>query len=310
MNRHSHAPFAVASAMLVLIVLASGCKSSKAKTGPDTLPYDPHWSQPDAPQPIGKLLADVDASLRAWTKLVMSARSAEEKRAAQGLELDLSRRVHPRTAELITQLESGPPANRIPAAAALGFSHAPEAQSPLLNALHDSNVDVVNNALIGLAILDLKDTPLGPIQEIYANNPDGRVRSNAAWAARTLMENGADGSALRDTARLALADSEPFVRAQSALILAQLEDADSITQLGELAQESTAFVSLAAGEALAVIGKANPHQKGPTARALAIAYGKLDKKERPVILRALLKLSEQNLGEDPKDWLEWAYKLP
>ncbi|MCE9593249.1 MAG: HEAT repeat domain-containing protein [Planctomycetes bacterium] len=301
------------SFVLFVMIPLGACASTAAKKDADkdkALPYDPKWSQPDAPEPIGKLLATVDMSLRAWTKLVLSAESEEERRQARGLELDVMRRVRPRVAELIHELENGAPSNRVPAAAALGFTHAPEAQSPLLNALHDPRADVVSNALIGLAILQMADTPLAPIVELFAHHTDGFVRSNAAWALRSLIEAGADGSSAVESARTALSDSEPFVRAQAALILAGQKDTTSIAAIGELTRESAPFVVLASSEALAQLGRDDLHFKGAAARELARAFEGSDKKLRGILQRALIELSGENHGDDPNDWLEWAAKLP
>lgn len=295
----------------VLVAALAACSSSKkAPEAAKPEPYDPTWTRADAPEPIGKLLATVDMSLRAWTKLMLSAQSEEEQRQARGLELDLMRRVRPRVADLIHEVEHGPPANRIPAAAALGFTHAPEAQSPLLNALHDPHVDVVNNALIGLAVLQMPDTPLGNIEDLYAHHPEGYVRSNAAWALRSLIGAGADGSAVVDSARLALSDPEPFVRAQSALILAGQKDGESLAQIGELARESTPFVVLAASESLAELGRAEPRLKGGAARELVRAFEKANDSLKVTVQRSLIKLAGENHGDELAGWVEWARKLP
>ncbi|MCC6407722.1 MAG: HEAT repeat domain-containing protein [Planctomycetes bacterium] len=296
--------------LLLLVLPLVGCASTPDPKAGEPVPYDPNWARTDAPEPIGKLLATVDMSMRAWTKLVMSAQTEEERRQARGLELDLMRRVRPRLTELVHELENGPPANRIPAAAALGFTRTAEAQSPLLNALHDPNADVVNNALIGLAVLQLADTPIATIADLYAHHPESYVRSNAAWALRSLIEAGADGTAVVEPARLALSDPEPFVRAQSALILALQKDAESVAAIGELARESTPFVLIAAAEALAQLGREEPRAKGPAARELVRAWTHVDKKLQGVLRRALIKLSGENRGDKLEDWVEWAAKLP
>jgi HEAT repeat protein len=299
-----------AACLTLLLVLSAGCASTPKEPEAKVEPYDPKWEQAEAPEPIGKLLAGVDMSLRGWTKLVLSAQTDEERAQARGLELDLMRRVRPRVADLIHELESGPPTNRIPAAAALGFTHAREAQSPLLAALHDPSADVVNNALIGLAVLQLADTPLAEIETLLARHDDGFVRSNAAWALRSLIEAGADGTPIAATARQALIDPEPFVRAQAALILAQLADGDAVSSIGELAREPTPFVVLAATRALALIGRTNPHAKGPAARELVRAWERANAKLHGAMQRALIELAGENHGDKLEDWAEWVAKLP
>lgn len=303
--------FRPALVAMVLWAPLAACSSTRSDAdAPKAEPYDPSWEQSGAPEPIGKLLAGVDMTLRAWTKLVLSAQTEEERRQARGLELDLMRRVRPRLAELIAELETGPPANRIPAAAALGFTHAPEAQSPLLAALADTNRDVVNNALIGLAVLQRADTPLVTLEALLVDHTDSFVRSNAAWALRSLIEAGADGTTSIAPARLALSDPEPFVRAQAALLLGTQHDTESVATIGELARESTPFVVLAATEALARIGTAEPHAKGAAARELVRAFEKADDKLRGAVQRALIRLAGENRGAKLEDWVEWARKLP
>lgn len=310
----SHLPRRSGPAWIAGLALAglSACATpAKEAPTPQPVAIDSNADRPDAPVPIGKLMVDIDASMRAWTKLVLSANTAEEKRQARMLELDLRRRVRPRTAELIHELESGPPTNRTTAAAALGFTQSPEAQSPLLAALSDKDPDVVNNALIGLAILQLGDTPLGPIIELFETSPDPQVRSNAAYALRSLMEAGAPSEQVRESARRALEDSEPFVRMQAALILAMMVDGESTEKIGELTGDSAALVRRAACEALARIGLDDPHSKGQAARALARALQAAPEEQRAVPHRALVNLTGgQDFGDDPKEWLEWAYKLP
>lgn len=296
---------------LAVLALCSCASNAKKDSALEPTTYDPAVVAPDAPEPIGKLLVDLDASLRAWTSRVLSAESREEKRTAYGLELDIRRRVKPRVAELIHELETSPaPSNRMTAAAALGFSAAVEAQSPLLNALHDPSIDVVNNALIGLAVLRRADTPLEPLQGVLSDHPDGMVRSNAAWALRSVVEAGAEGASASAVARAALHDSEPFVRGQSALLLAAIDDFDAVEGIADLALDPTPFVRLCASRALVAIGLADPHSKGMAARALAQSYAQAEKELKPALRRALAQLAGGDLGDESKPWLEWAAKMP
>ena len=99
------------------------------------------------------------------------------------------------------ELESGPPINRIRAAAALGFTHAVEAQSPLLNALSDPLADVQHNALLGLAILARADTPLEPICRLCEFSPDAETRGQAAFALRSIVNAGGAADCAATTAR-------------------------------------------------------------------------------------------------------------
>lgn len=295
---------------LALLSLCA-CASTPSAPAPEPYEYDPNIDKPAEPEPIGKLLVDLDAAMRAWTSLELTAESKDAQKRARGLELDIRRRVKPRTAELIVALESGPPYNRMTAATALGFTAAPEAQSPLLAALHDEDTNIVGNALLGLAILQLPDTPMGPIVEHMRASEDSFVRSNAAYAVRSLLHAGADGSVARDAAREALTDSQPFVRAQAALILAMLSDSESLQQIGELCTDQFPLVAQAACRAVAGIGRQDMHSKGAAAKILAKAMSATeDEGRRQIPHRELVRLAEHDYGEEPKEWLEWAYKLP
>jgi hypothetical protein len=130
----------VFSPSLMLVVLLAACASEPKKEpieGNDPKPAGQLIEATDQPEPIGKFMSDLDSSIRAWTNLIMSAQTEEDRRKASLLEQSLSAATHKRRAELIHELESGPLSNRVVAACALGFTHDIEAQSPLLAALND-----------------------------------------------------------------------------------------------------------------------------------------------------------------------------
>ena len=180
--------------ILALAYGLAGCASPPEKTPVQAAnegreSYDPNLVQRE-PESIGSFLAELDKSMRAWTKLMFTAGTEAERRKATVLQKDLMRRTYPRMDELIAQLEGGPVQNRVRAAGALGFTKDPGAQSPLLAALHDESRDVICNALLGLTMLELPDTPLDRIAELYEHDPDPEIRANAAYAARAILEAG------------------------------------------------------------------------------------------------------------------------
>jgi HEAT repeat protein len=261
------------------------------------------------PEPIGKLLVDLNASIRAWTQLSMAARTEDERRKALLLEKDLMRRTIERIDELIEELESGPPNNRVIAASAVGFTRDARVQPALLGAIEDPDPLVRSNALIGLTLLGRPDTPLEPICELLATSPDPWVRSNAAMCLSTLVAAGARESCAAETAREGLLDSEPGVRAQCALCLASLLDAESTRAIADLLSDDVPIVRHAAARALAHIGRESPTERPLAARALVRAYDQADGSARERYLAELIALSGHDFGDDPVEWQDWARRL-
>jgi HEAT repeat protein len=303
--------------LLALALGGNACRSTPPKkpAAPvdenDPTVYDTHLLDPDKPVPIGKFLAELDNSMRAWTRLTITASSKEERTKASKLQLDLMRRAQPRQKELIAELEAGPPRNRAIAASALGFTRGDEVLSPLLAALHDSDADVQQNALLGLALLQSPATPLAPLSEIVASDPVPHTRANAAYAIRSALEAGATpDSNVLTTLRLALADTEKLVVVQCALALGLAHDSESIDHLADLLRDDTPLVSLSASQALVLIGAGDPQVKGKAARALVAGYANGNSRQRDDTLRGLIALSGQDLGTEVRAWKEWAQRLP
>ncbi|HVS09843.1 MAG TPA: HEAT repeat domain-containing protein [Planctomycetota bacterium] len=309
MPPRAHATFALATALAALL----GCSSTpKPEPRPRTIDVHdidrPMGETP--PDPIGKYLADLDVAMRHWTTLTLTARDDKERVEARVLEQHLQARTNRRLSELIEQLQTGPPMNRVRAAAAVGFSRSPEALSPLLGALQDPKPDVVHNALLGLALLEHPDTPLELVCAILAASPDPQTRSNAAYAMRCIVAKGGSAECVVPAARQALVDSEPFVRAQAALIAGLAGDGESVQALADMVQDESRLVATAAIEALKEIGLRSDRDRGRAARALAAALVRGDKHLRPNVLRALTRLSTTNYGDDQDEWVRWAARLP
>jgi HEAT repeat protein len=309
MPPRAHAILAHTAALAALL----GCSSTpKPEPRPRTIDVHdidrPMGERP--PDPIGKYLADLDVAMRHWTTLTLTARDDKERVEARVLEQHLQARATRRLSELIEQLQTGPPMNRVRAAAAVGFSRSPEALSPLLGALQDPKPDVVHNALLGLALLEDPDTPLELVCAILAASPDPQTRSNAAYAMRCIVAKGGSAECVLPAARQALVDSEPFVRAQAALIAGLAGDGESVQALADMVQDESRLVATAAIEALKEIGLRSDRDRGRAARALTAALVRGDKHLRPNVLRALTRLSTTNYGDDQDEWVRWAARLP
>ena len=304
------APAAALVASLLAGLLA-GCSSSKTSKGiEEEVPMEELdvVSIQTEDLEIGEFLAKADLAMRAWTSLTNTANTPAERTQARQLEDFLRNETENRQGELIAQLETGPPFNRIRAASALGFTDE-AALSPLVAALADGEQDVVHNALLGLALLALPQTPLEDVCELLRNDEDPHVRSNAAYALRSIVEAGGSGSCVVPAARRGLLDPEPLVQVQSALVLGLSEDTESIEALTDLAYDETPLVARAAIESLVIIARRDAAQRGPVARALLPALEEAPRKTRPMVKAALVQVAEGDHGEY-EDWVKWARDLP
>ena len=294
---------------LLLPLLALGplgaCQSLEEPTGepfeaPEATPADE----------IGYFLAEFDGSLRRWNELKLAPSSDRDRRQLRALETNMKKRASERQEDLVTELETGPPLNRQVAAAALGFTGDPAVISALLNALDDPNAGVVQKALLGLGRLEDPSTPPGPLLEILRSHPDPWTRNNAVYAVQRVVAAGAASEDVATTCRAALVDPEPGVRAQAASVLGMVRDAESVDALGDLLQDEVQLVYQAAATALARIGRDHPESKGQVARLLVQAMDEGDSGRRKRAHRELVVLSDRDLGDEPDDWREWAYRMP
>jgi len=171
--------FRLAVAALPLLACVAGCASSGTKSNSSNAPDRPIEELVAAtkrPEAIGKFLADVNQAIKAWNNLFLDAQSDAERSRGRLLETHLMTVTHQRRDEIIKELESGPLNNRIVAAAALGFTHDVEAQSPLLAALNDPHEEVIANALFGLWLLGRMDTPIDRICPLFSTRYGDNVR--------------------------------------------------------------------------------------------------------------------------------------
>lgn len=266
--------------------------------------------RPPEEQSIGFYLSDLDRSITAWHQAKFESHEPKMQTRKEMLEEQIAYRAQLRLPELIAQLESPAARNRAVAAVALGFSGDPEVQGPLLARLSDRNDEVVGNALMGIGVLALPDTPLAPICTLLRTHPDPWTRNNAAYALQRLLAVGASGACAVDAARQGLVDTEPGVRVQSALILGLELDTESVDTLGALLHDEENMVAAAAARTLSYIGSRSVHHKGACARLLADALDTAPSSRRGRLLYELSQLSDRFHGEDAQPWREWARQIP
>jgi hypothetical protein len=297
--------------LAVLLLLLSSCVSSPDPVVEDEFDYESLGPATREGHSIGKYLADLSTSMSAWMEKTMNASTSQDREKQSLLEINIRERVRNRQEEIQLELETGPTQNRITAAAALGFSSDPAMLSPLLAALDDPNEKVVGNAILGLTMLNSPDTPMERIGELVRHSANPKTRWSAANCVRSLVEAGADGSAVLDSVRAGLTDlEEPMVRSQCALTIALTGDAESIPALDLLLYDPVPLVSRSAAKALSYLGRTLDTAKGDTARALV---GALTEGDRELSLRvhpSLTRLSHRDFGMDEEAWTEWALRLP
>lgn len=297
---------------LLLLLLLAACNSTQKSEELKAEPYTPIETRAPEEKSIGLFLSELSNWLQAWTTKTVSAATREDRSKQDLLELHLMQRVNERRVELITELQSGPPQNRIVAAGALGFSGNPDVLSPLMAALDDQNPRVVTNALMSLGVLQSRETPTAPLCEILSTAPDSAHRWGAANALLNVLQAGAfdETDCARGSARIGLTDEEPMVRTQCALILAQLVDAESLGEISGLLYDKYPLVASAAARAIGHIGQKDPHAKGRAAHLLFDALAASPKSRQLVILDDLVALSERNYELDLEKWREWVDRMP
>lgn len=304
----------------VTLALLGGCASSGGAEQKGGLykPEDPEAIsrfQDDDDRAVGFLLAGLSSSIEKWNALVLTGSAVQDGQRIRTLESAIRHQARQHLDDLVEQVTTGPPRNRQIAATALGFTESPDALSPLLAALLDTDQDVVANALLGVSILGHPQTPLGNITSLLTDpRQPSSVRANAGRALRNLGASRrpeAERVQVRDAARAGLADVDASVVMNSVLLLAELQDADSIPTIAEQLLHPSPTVARAAARALAFMGSADPRSKGPAVRALVGSMPRVDSKSvRPALLVDLQRLAGRNYGDDIDAWLKYANGLP
>jgi hypothetical protein len=301
--------------LTALVLIGAGCASSGASKTPadperEIRPIGDLVAREKKPDSIGKFLSDLNNDIKAWNGLFLRAQTDEEKARCRLMETHITTVAHQRRAEIVTELESGPLNNRIVAAAALGFTHDVEAQSPLLAALDDQHEDVVSNALYGLWLLGRSDTPADRICPMLSSGRDEGVRTQASLLLMSLTAAGATDPCIAPAARLALIDDSPAVRTHCLLIIANLKDSQSLQAVVDSLHDDKPIVVSAAARALTYLSAQDPHSKGLAARALVKAWVAAKEPMKTTIFRALVETAQSNYGTDEKEWAKWAERLP
>ena len=313
-SRPAPAPLrrALAALLLPLALLTGACRSTEPDAEVVEFPsVDGKFTQTgvQAEDTVGFLMARLGQEVQVWSNLKQRNRDEEDERRLRGVEGWLREKTQWRLAEILTELESGPPQNRAVAAVAVGFSGAEAAQSPLLAALDDRDAQVVSNALMGLGILGMADTPLDRVCDLVRIHPDPAVRRNAAFALQRLVEAGSREACARESAHEALRDTEAPVRVMSAIVLAQLDEGDALRALGDRLHDEDEIVAVAAATAIAAIGQRVSSRTGEAARLLVEGMAKHGGDRRWRIEYELMRLADRDHG-DLQQWREWANRLP
>lgn len=289
---------------------ATGKTKTSADDGAPKRPIAEIVEASNTQESIGQLLARLDLSMQRWNALQISASTPDDRNKARNLELWIQREAHARRAELVEQLETGPHQNRVVAAMALGFTREVEVQSPLLAALADRDPEIQGNALLGLWLLERADTPLDRVCELLRSSPEPTVRSNAALCLMTLTDKGARSDCTLEAARLGLLDPEPSVRSQSALVLGNVVDKDSLVSLADHLTDPVPLVAASSARALTHIGQEAPTEKGKVVRALVKALDETKGPAKREVHASLVVLAGTDHGDESKEWMEWALRLP
>ncbi len=261
-------------------------------------------------QPIGFFLAELDRRMQAWNRVALEPEDPRRQSQRELFAEELRYWTRSRRDELVLELMEGPPRNRSIAATALGFSEDVEVLGPLLGALDDPSDLVKGNALNGLGLLGIPETPLDPICSLLRVSSDPWVRNNAAFALQRLVQVGARGDCVVETCRQGLLDAHDGVRVQCARILALLGDTEAVPMLGNLLFDDVALVTAAAASSLSLIGRENLEHKGECGRLLANSLDRVGSGRREQVLYELAQLADSWLGEDSGPWRAWARKLP
>ena len=260
---------------------------------------------------VGRYITTLDRSIQQWNHSFLTGNQDRDRRTLNRLDDTIRTRSLKLFDMLVEQLESGPPYNRRVAATALGFTRSDRALVPLLNALSDPDQDVINNALVGLAVLSEPTTPLQGILHQMRFGSSEQIRGNAALALDECLQAGSPTiPEVVEAARSGLHDDAAYVRTKSALILAFVRDVESIGDLAlQLYDDDLDSAAMAASRAIAYLGKYEIHSRGTCARALTASLGKVNDAVNGAVLRDLQRLSGRNYPTHA-DWVQWAHRLP
>jgi hypothetical protein len=204
------------------------------------------------------------------------------------------------------------------AALGLGFgTDAGRIVPALAPVLGEEDVTLVNNAVLGLWVLDDPRTPVRPLVELL-NHPDPDIRNNAPMAlARTLRARkreglGPDREIKRASGRLVLLVSTPteddHVRAHAAAALGAIGDPAATDILVNLLDDDSSAVRTRSAEGLGMLGREEAIT--PLIDALNASRAPT---ERRMIIASLTHIAKirgypcdpEALGAKAENWRNW-----
>ncbi|MCP4092773.1 MAG: HEAT repeat domain-containing protein [Planctomycetes bacterium] len=268
---------------------------------PDDQPTRPGFTPRSEQAAVtGRLIVDCDRQLRAWSEAMAAPRSVENQDTVMLATRALGIFVVKNRALLEDQVISGAPRNRGIASAALGFCGDPAVLPLLMNNVGSSESEVVAKTLLGIGVLSVPNTNVGPIYSLLSSSGvSADVESNAAFALfqiATASEQDLDGT--MTSALLLLLDSpQASVRAQATLSLGLVKANVAMPPITDLlAADPDPQVRTAAAFALGRIGSTSSTL--PLVAALddpaPLAAGSAR--------AALARIHGRDLGPDAESW--------
>lgn len=246
--------------------------------------------------------------LEEWQTATINKDSWKDKKIQSDLGGILTRYVYLNFDKILNELEYGPQPNRVTAAAALGFCRIPETKDfpqvyplaiqALLRCLDSGDDSITQNALLGLALLAVEDTPIETILPLMTQHHNPEVRSNAALCLSTITSP-KDNDAVMPYVLPALRDDDPKVRCHAILVLENLEDRSAGAALIDLLDDKYEIIRVNAARALGNLGDMDACPK------LIENLEHVKESVRFYCHQALLKLTQENFGTDKEAWTEW-----
>jgi HEAT repeat protein len=164
--------------------------------------------------------------------------------------------------------------------------------------LESGDDDITQNALLGLAIIADKNTPLEPVLPIMTQHHNPQVRSNAALCLSSIVQP-KDTDAVMPYVLPALRDDDPKVRNHAILIVYEIKDEGAISLMIDLMKDHYPTIRVNAARALGELGDIY---------ACPALIENLDHSKEAVrfyCLESLRKLTGEDYGDDKEKWIEW-----
>jgi len=316
--------------ILVLTLALAGCKSNKDTTPEAADPEstaDGGEAEPSKPR---NLLAENERSqlyfdLDQYTGRYMTARDQGNSRAWTSLHASVLMPMVERNLDELTATvkSTAEPRYRIIAARALGFGSdlsGDRIVPPLVSVLKNTNVNLVNSALVSLYLLGWPETPIPPIVKLL-NQEDMLIRSNGALALSAVLRarrKKNDGRiemtvAIREASGRLMSiahnpDEDPFVRAHAASALGTIGDPASADVLLNLLLDQYQVVRIHSAQGLGNLGQESAIL--PLIRSLKVTESL---NESRIIVAALEEIAtaleypvdRQALGTEEGNWRAW-----